>query len=46
MTVSIESIKSMAGNDLMTVRGEVHAADGAHVVTSLMMLVARAPEEG
>ncbi|MDI5971843.1 MaoC family dehydratase N-terminal domain-containing protein [Streptomyces sp. SL13] len=45
VTVSIESIKSMAGNDLMTVSGEVHDADGEHVVTSLMMLVARAPEE-
>ena len=46
VTVSIESIKSMAGNDVMTVSGEVLDADGGHVVTSLMMLVARAPEEG
>lgn len=46
VTVSIDSIKSMAGNDVMTVRGEIHDAAGEHVVTSLMMLVARAPEEG
>ncbi len=45
VTVSIDTIRSMAGNDLMTVRGEVHDANGEHVVTSLMMLVARAPEE-
>ncbi|PWI43647.1 MaoC family dehydratase N-terminal domain-containing protein [Streptomyces sp. ICBB 8177] len=44
VTVSIESIKSMAGNDLITVRGEVSDADGAHVVTSMMMLVVRAAE--
>src|SRR5262249_7446958 len=44
VTVSIESIKSLAGNDVMTVRGEVHDANGEHVVTSTMKLVARAPE--
>ncbi|MEU6175116.1 MaoC family dehydratase N-terminal domain-containing protein [Streptantibioticus parmotrematis] len=44
VTVSIESVKSMAGNDLITVRGEVYDADGAHVVTSMMMLVVRAAE--
>jgi acyl dehydratase len=42
---SIEAVKSMAGNDFLTVRGEVHDADGDHVVTSLIMLVARAPEK-
>jgi acyl dehydratase len=46
VTVTIDSIKSMAGNDVMTVRGDVRDADGEHVVTSLMMLVARAAEEG
>ena len=45
VTVTIDSIKSLAGNDVMTVRGEVHDATGEHVVTSLMRLVARAPEE-
>ncbi|AEW95913.1 MULTISPECIES: MaoC family dehydratase N-terminal domain-containing protein [Streptomycetaceae] len=45
VTVTIDAIKSMAGNDLLTVRGDVHDADGDHVVTATMMLVARAPEE-
>ncbi|MCQ4044255.1 MaoC family dehydratase N-terminal domain-containing protein [Streptantibioticus rubrisoli] len=44
VTVSIEAIKSMAGNDFLTVRGEVYDADGEHVVTALMMLVVRAVE--
>ncbi len=46
VSVVIEAIKSMAGNDFLTVRGDVHDADGDHVVSSTMMLVARAPEEG
>ncbi|WP_069814483.1 MaoC family dehydratase N-terminal domain-containing protein [Streptomyces sp. TP-A0874] len=46
VTSSIESIKSMAGNDVMSVRGEVHDENGEHVVTAHTMLVARAPEEG
>ncbi|MGA5701240.1 FAS1-like dehydratase domain-containing protein [Peterkaempfera bronchialis] len=41
VTVTIDAIKSMVGNDILTVRGEVHEASGEHVVTALMTLVAR-----
>ncbi|MDX2850599.1 FAS1-like dehydratase domain-containing protein [Actinacidiphila glaucinigra] len=44
VTVTIEAIKSLAGNDVIDVRGEVHDESGEHVVTALMKLVARAPE--
>ncbi|MBC3843821.1 MaoC family dehydratase [Streptacidiphilus sp. 4-A2] len=46
VTCSIESIKTLAGNDVLTVRGEVHDESGEPVVTAQMMLVARAAEEG
>ncbi|GAA0662301.1 MaoC family dehydratase N-terminal domain-containing protein [Kitasatospora atroaurantiaca] len=45
VTVSIDNIKSLAGNDVLTVRGEVHDQSGEHVVTSVMTLVARAADE-
>ncbi|MBB5121509.1 hypothetical protein AF335_22325 [Streptomyces eurocidicus] len=45
VTSTIESIKSMAGNDLVSVRGDVHDEHGEHVVTAYTMLVARAAEE-
>ncbi|GAB2619155.1 MaoC family dehydratase N-terminal domain-containing protein [Streptomyces capparidis] len=44
VTSSIESIKSLAGNDVLAVRGEVHDENGEHVVTGHTVLVARAPE--
>src|SRR4051812_28202824 len=46
LTVSstIESIKSMAGNDILDVRGEVHDESGEHVVTAHTKLVARGAE--
>jgi acyl dehydratase len=46
LTVSstIESIRSMAGNDILDVRGEVHDEAGEHVVTAHTKLVARGPE--
>ncbi|MCC3769874.1 MaoC family dehydratase N-terminal domain-containing protein [Streptomyces sp. UNOC14_S4] len=44
VTSTIETIKSMAGNDLVTVRGEVRDETGEHVVTAHTMLVARAAE--
>ncbi|MFJ8626266.1 MaoC family dehydratase N-terminal domain-containing protein [Kitasatospora sp. NPDC093550] len=43
--VTIDNIKSLAGNDVLTVRGEVTDATGEHVVTSVMTLVARAADE-
>ncbi|MFF2650895.1 MaoC family dehydratase N-terminal domain-containing protein [Streptomyces sp. NPDC058045] len=47
LTVSstIEGIKSMAGNDILDIRGDVHDADGELVVTSWTKLVSRAAEE-
>lgn len=45
VTVTIDSIKSLAGNDVLSVRGEVHDDGGEHVVTSIMTLVARAADE-
>ncbi|MEV5510457.1 MaoC family dehydratase N-terminal domain-containing protein [Streptomyces orinoci] len=44
-TSTIEVIKSLAGNDVLTIRGEVHDQHGEHVVTTHMKLVARAAEE-
>jgi acyl dehydratase len=41
VSVTIDSIKSLAGNDILSVRGEVHEASGEHVVTTWMTLVAR-----
>ncbi|THA25019.1 MaoC family dehydratase [Streptomyces sp. RKND-216] len=46
VTSTIESVKSMAGNDILDVRGEVHDEAGEHVVTAWTKLVARAAEEG
>jgi acyl dehydratase len=45
VTVTIEAIKSLAGNDVIDVRGDVRDENGEHVVTALMKLVSRAPEE-
>ncbi|MCX4583503.1 MaoC family dehydratase N-terminal domain-containing protein [Streptomyces sp. NBC_01481] len=42
---TIESIKSLAGNDVVDIRGEVRDEAGAHVVTAWTKLVARAAEE-
>ncbi|MEV4941251.1 MaoC family dehydratase N-terminal domain-containing protein [Streptomyces zaomyceticus] len=44
VTSTIEAIKSMAGNDILDIRGEVHDASGEHVVTAWTKLVSRAPE--
>lgn len=45
VTSTIESIKSLAGNDVLMVRGEVLDANEEHVVTVHTKLVARAAEE-
>ncbi len=42
---TIESVKSLAGNDVLDIRGEVHDESGEHVVTAWTKLVARAAEE-
>ncbi|MEQ8142483.1 MaoC family dehydratase N-terminal domain-containing protein [Streptomyces sp. OP7] len=45
VTSTIETIRTMAGNDILDIRGDVHDQDGAHVVTAWTKLVARAAEE-
>ncbi|MGP4113275.1 FAS1-like dehydratase domain-containing protein [Streptomyces sp. 4N509B] len=45
VTSTIESIRTMRGNDILEIRGEVHDASGEHVVTAVSKLVARGPEE-
>ncbi|EFE67721.1 MULTISPECIES: MaoC family dehydratase N-terminal domain-containing protein [Streptomyces] len=45
VTSTIESVKSMAGNDILDIRGEVRDEAGEHVVTAWTKLVARAAEE-
>jgi acyl dehydratase len=44
VTSTIEAIKSLAGNDIIDVRGEVHDESGEHVVTAWTKLVARVAE--
>lgn len=46
VTSTVESVKSLAGNDILDVRGDVRDASGEHVVSAYTKLVARAPEEG
>ena len=43
---TIEAVKSLAGNDILDVRGEVHDESGEHVVTAWTKLVARAAAVG
>jgi acyl dehydratase len=43
--VTIDNIKSLAGNDVLTVRGELVEEGGEPIVTSIMTLVARAADE-
>jgi acyl dehydratase len=42
---TVESIKSLAGNDIITIRSDISDAAGVHLVSAWTTLVARAPEE-
>jgi acyl dehydratase len=44
VTSTIDSVKSLAGNDVIEIRGDVHDESGEHVVTAWTKLVARAAE--
>ena len=44
VTVTIEGLRTMAGNDMVTARGDVTTVDGEHVVTTTSLLIARAEE--
>jgi acyl dehydratase len=46
VTVSVESIRSAAGNDLLTTRGDVATVDGEPVLTAYSTLVARGTAGG
>lgn len=39
--LTVENIRSAAGNDILTTRGDVSTVDGEHVVTAYSTLVAR-----
>ncbi|MFF2809934.1 MaoC family dehydratase N-terminal domain-containing protein [Streptomyces sp. NPDC058000] len=45
VTSTIEAIRSMAGNEVIDIRGEVHDEAGEQVVTAITKLVARRAEE-
>lgn len=44
VTSTIEAITSMAGNDLITIRGDITSTDGTPVVSCWSLLVARGPD--
>jgi acyl dehydratase len=44
--VSVENIRSAAGNDIISTKGEISTEDGEHVVTAYSTLVARGTAEG
>jgi hypothetical protein len=44
VVVTVESIRSMAGNDLIVLRGDVDTVKGERALTSYTMLVARSAE--
>ena len=46
VTVSVESIRSAAGNDLLTTRGDIATVDGEPVATAYSTLVARGTAGG
>ncbi|MFF4112094.1 FAS1-like dehydratase domain-containing protein [Streptomyces sp. NPDC001714] len=45
VTSTIEAVKSLAGNDVIDIRGDVHDEAGELVVSALTKLVARAADE-
>jgi acyl dehydratase len=46
VSTTIEAIRTMAGNDMITTRGDITTLGGEPVVTTWALLVARGPEEG
>jgi acyl dehydratase len=44
-TTSIENIRTVAGNDLLTTRTDIATVDGDHVVTSTSVIVSRGTGE-
>lgn len=46
VTVTIEALRTMAGNDMVTTRGDVATVAGEHVVSATSLLISRGAEEG
>jgi acyl dehydratase len=46
VVATIEKIRSMAGNDIITARSDIATTSGETVATTWSTLVARAPDEG
>jgi acyl dehydratase len=44
VVVSVEKIRSVGGNDIITTRGEIATTDGEPVATAYSTLVSRAPD--
>lgn len=44
-TVTIDAIRSVAGNDMITTKADISTTDGEHVVTSYSLLVSRGTDE-
>lgn len=45
-SVTIDAIRSAAGNDMLTTRADIATVAGEHVVTSYSVLVARGTDDG
>jgi acyl dehydratase len=45
VSTTIESIRTTAGNDMITTRGDITTVEGEPVATTRALLVARGPEE-
>jgi len=45
VTVTLDTVRSAGGHDMITSRGEVHTTQGEHVVTAVSTLVVRGPEK-
>ncbi|MFD4133739.1 MaoC family dehydratase N-terminal domain-containing protein [Streptomyces goshikiensis] len=45
VTSTVESVRALAGNDVVEIRGDVHDGAGEHVVTAWTKLVSRATDE-
>jgi acyl dehydratase len=46
VVATVEKIRSVAGNDIITTRGDIATTAGEPVATAYSTLVSRAPEEG
>jgi acyl dehydratase len=45
VTTTIESIRSAAGNDMITTRGDIATLEGEHVATAYSLIVSRGADE-